>query len=49
MAGDEEKCRQAGCDGYATKPINRAQLFETITHFLGQHGSASEALAGSEA
>ena len=26
MAGDDRKCYDAGCDGYATKPINREQL-----------------------
>ena len=48
MAGDEEKCREAGCDGYATKPIERAKLLDTIAHFLGQNCSASEALAGND-
>jgi hypothetical protein len=26
MAGDDQRCIDAGCDGYATKPIDRAKL-----------------------
>ncbi len=36
MTGDNEKCREAGCDEYATKPIDRAKLFATIAQFLPQ-------------
>ncbi len=34
MVGDEEKCREAGCDGYATKPIDRTKLLEIIGRTL---------------
>jgi CheY-like chemotaxis protein len=36
MSGDEEKARAAGCDGYLTKPINDALLFEKLERFLGK-------------
>ncbi|MCC6783268.1 MAG: response regulator [Planctomycetes bacterium] len=30
MEGDEARCLAAGCDGYATKPIQRAELVQTM-------------------
>lgn len=34
MAGDEQKCLEAGCDGYASKPINRIALLKTCAKWL---------------
>ncbi|MEJ5259990.1 MAG: ATP-binding protein [Anaerohalosphaeraceae bacterium] len=34
LKSDESKCLQAGCDGYLTKPINRAALLQTLQKYL---------------
>ena len=34
MKGDEEKCLEAGMDGYVAKPINQDRLFYTLWRFL---------------
>ena len=34
MKGDEEKCLDAGCDAYLSKPVDAGKLFETLGKFL---------------
>ncbi len=34
MIGDEQKCLEAGMDGYVTKPINQDQLFKVLSKFV---------------
>jgi two-component system, cell cycle response regulator DivK len=35
LAGDEEKTRAAGCDGYVAKPFSPRQLLATVRQHLG--------------
>ena len=40
MAGDEEKCRAAGCDDYDTKPVELQRLLDKIEkHLAGRKPS----------
>ena len=34
MRGDDQKCIEAGCDGYLTKPIDRRDLQATVQKYL---------------
>jgi DNA-binding response OmpR family regulator len=35
MAGDEQKALDAGCDDYATKPVDFKSLLGKIEKFIG--------------
>ncbi len=36
LSGDEERTRQAGCDGYVAKPFSPRQLLAQVRSFLKQ-------------
>jgi CheY-like chemotaxis protein len=38
LSDDREKARRAGCDAYETKPVELAQLIETIERLLSARG-----------
>gem|GEM_PF-7116839 len=46
MSGDEGRCIDAGCDGYATKPINREQLIRHVQMMIAQHEPNMHSRAG---
>jgi ammonium transporter, Amt family len=39
MAEDARKCLDAGCDDYATKPIDRQKLLTTVAHWATRNRS----------
>ena len=43
LKGDEEKCLEAGMDGYVSKPINQERLFYTIWRHLQNKKRVSQA------
>jgi two-component system cell cycle response regulator len=42
MKGDETKAKQAGCDGYLTKPINTKAFLKTIGNFFSLRQTVPE-------
>lgn len=43
MEGDREKCMMAGCSDYATKPIDRKKLVDTVLKCIEEHKSNPDA------
>ena len=41
MKGDRERCLEAGCDDFATKPISRRDLLKTVLNHLPKRGADS--------
>jgi len=50
MTSDREKTRDAGCDGYISKPLRYRELYSCIDHLLGvpetPSGSSSNQVLG---
>ncbi|MEE4112020.1 MAG: response regulator, partial [Desulfobacteraceae bacterium] len=44
MKGDEEKCLEAGMDGYISKPVNQDRLFHTLWRLLRARRQLSDGL-----
>lgn len=45
MRGDREKCLEAGCDDYLSKPVSRTKFFQILERYLIQADSAVEETA----
>ena len=42
MSGDSDRCLSAGCTGYMSKPINRAELIRAINRLVGKEVAAGQ-------
>jgi PAS domain S-box-containing protein len=47
MSTDRQKCLDAGCDDYATKPVDRKKLIEIVTNYARQSQAAAAAAPAS--
>ncbi|MFZ7127140.1 MAG: response regulator [Desulfobacterales bacterium] len=48
MKGDEEKCLEAGMDGYIAKPVNQDRLFHTLSRLLQTRARSPESMTSDE-
>ena len=39
MEGDDKKVKEAGCDGYITKPIDTRSFLQTVSDYLNGSGA----------
>jgi two-component system CheB/CheR fusion protein len=46
MMGDREKCLQAGCSDYRSKPITATGLRDTLARCLGRDAAAADQRSG---
>ncbi|MFH1419376.1 MAG: ATP-binding protein [Planctomycetota bacterium] len=49
MASDRQKCIDAGCDDYASKPIDRRAIIQTVRKLLPDHAASASVLANADA
>jgi len=48
MKGDEQRCLDAGCDGYLSKPIDPDQLLDVIARHLASPEAAQPSQPAAE-